>query len=165
MSDAPFDRRSQPLVLSTSGQTRRDAMLAELQDNMSRLHAACHVRRRAASLAVPIIVLGGLVWLCWPERAPSAPLATHSRPSVLPKAALNESVGGQPQRAFHVARVHTDLHAVDRLRANAVTTAARLSDGDLIGTLAAIDRPTGLVRSGDRIWLTRVVTDESAHGG
>ena len=167
MSDLRFDRQSEPFALSTSGVARREAMLAELQGGMSRLHRARNARRRAACLAVPAVLLAGLIWLRWPlQRPPNAPVAARSNPSERPEVAPVEPVGSEGFPAIRIVRVFTDSSATDRFRANVGSRASRISDEDLLDTLAAIDRPAGLVRSGDRVWLTRAVADEpSAQGG
>ena len=68
--------------------------------------------------------------------------------------------------ALQIVRVRTDSRAADRLRASVASSATHISDDDLLATLAALDRPAGMVRSDNRVWLTRAVADEpSAQGG
>ena len=62
--------------------------------------------------------------------------------------------------AFRIAHFQFMAYRQRRLREKV------LYSDDLLATLSALDRPAGMVRSANRVWLTRVVADEpSAQGG
>jgi hypothetical protein len=167
MNDVRIDRESQPFALSQGGAARREAILADLQSEMSRLHRTRNARRRTVSLAVPALMLLALIWLYRTQQsAPNAPLTTRSQPSTPPVPRPFQAMASGHMPALQIVRVRTDSRAADRLRASVASSATHISDDDLLATLAALDRPAGMVRSDNRVWLTRAVADEpSAQGG
>ena len=62
-----------------------------------------------------------------------------------------------PRPAVEFAVVATTSGLAERLAARPPALVERVGDEALIAALAAIDRPTGLVRRGDRVWLTNDV--------
>jgi hypothetical protein len=65
----------------------------------------------------------------------------------------------QPQRPCAVAIIETIPGVLERHRAKPTGKVTRIDDAALVATLASINRPAGLVRIGDRVWLTAPVTD------
>lgn len=148
--------------LSAVGIARRERMLADLTDGMHRLHRARRTRRRAAAIIVPAVLLtiGVLLWRDWSPTNPQP----GSGPLVLDQPKGNElRVLPEPNApAVIVTLVRSSDLSLDQFRVRTATSAASaeiLTDNELLTALAAIDRPTGLVRSGDRAWLTRSVAD------
>lgn len=149
--------------LSAVGAARRERMLKDLTDGMHRLHRARRTRRRAAAIIVPALLLtiGVLVWLGSSPTNPqpgSGALTLDHKPQGSELPAIPEPKAP----VMIVTRVRSTDLPLDQFRVRTATSAASaeiLSDNELLTALAAIDRPTGLVRSGDRAWLTRSVAD------
>jgi hypothetical protein len=151
--------------LSDTGRERRDRMLDELLGEVQRVHRGRRVRRRAAIIAIPAILIAvTIAWQWLPlshvGEADSNPVArvppenpgSRSDPAIVPPSVAVVSV------------VRTSENVLDRYRASSRPHAHALTDDELLETLAALDRPTGIVRAGERVWLTRPVSDDSGGG-
>ena|SRR5688572_12947278 len=149
--------------LSAVGMARRDRMLAELTDGMHRLHRARRTRRRAAAIVVPAMLLTIGV-LLWRDSSPTNP-QPGSGPLALDHKPQGNEIPAAPEPkspVMIVTRVRSGDLPVDQFRVRTAASPASaeiLSDNELLTALAAIDRPTGLVRAGERTWLTRSVAD------
>lgn len=154
--ELPVERSSNE-PLSPAGRQRRERMLEDLIGEMRQSRS---VRRRTALLAAPAalalaIILILRLGLPFAPRPSDGPLAVRERggtPEALPPRT--------PTSAAIITIVQTRPYAVDHYRAStSPRTAERISDSELLSALAFINRPSGLVRSGERVWLTRDVTD------
>jgi hypothetical protein len=136
--------------LSASGRQRRARMLEELTTTMRCVHRDRRLRRRAAAGTFMIATLVALSMLSMPERAsvgerldmvltPPQPTPGSSEPSV--------------------RIVRTDPSILDRYVSRPSSSAIIVDDEGLLETLAAINRPAGLIRSEGRVWLTANVVD------
>ena len=159
--DSTFDRLDSVsgMALSQDGTARRERMLGELTCDMQRVHRSRRSRRIAAVVSAPLVLLlvGGLLLRnLGPNPAPreTGSVVTGTT-SVAP--------APQPQLASSAAVitiVRTTAPPPDQLIARSEASIVRtLSDGELLDELAAMQRPAGLVRAGDRTWLTRNVAD------
>ena len=138
--------------LSDAGRARREAMLGELITQMQRLHRRRRVERTAAASACLVALLIGLSLLAMPARGP----ATHlPRVAETPKPAADASI----------EIVRTDPSVLQRFAARTTSRAILLDDEALLDELAAMGRPAGLIRSGDRVWLTADVIDQPPANG
>lgn len=148
------------LQLSSAANQRRDQMLHDLIEDMQRIHRARRVRRFAAVAATPLLLLAIVfAWARWPgPHAPSSGGGSNIAQGSSPAASLLRP-------AAIITVVHTDAGVLDRYRATSTTAASQtsmLDDAELLDALANINRPAGLVRTADRVWLTRSVTDEAS---
>ena len=111
--------------------TRRERMLDELTVAMRCLHRRRRRRRRLTGAAALIVLATAAVWGTRPASRPA-----HQRGVADPG----------PAMIVQVVR-----HAP---RTGVVRT---MDDEELLGRLAEIDRPTGLIRTEGRSWLTETV--------
>ena len=120
-------------------EARRDAMLGDLVVTMERLHRRRRIRRRLVTTAAVLTLAAGSTWLIASQRTtPVMP----DQDRVLPT---------PPGSNVPIIR-RVGLHRTGRIHS--------IDDDELITRLAEIDRPTGLVRSEGRVWLTESVVDE-----
>lgn len=118
---------------------RREAMLGELLDVMRRHHRRRRRRRAAASFTL-LLAAGAVAVVAYqtpqrPARGPAESNGAPSRPTV---------------------RVVTAADRTDRIRS--------IDDDELLHRLWEIDRPAGLIRVGDRAWVTGAVAGAGATG-
>jgi len=132
--------------LTATGRVRREAMLGELLVQMQRLHRRRRSQRTAAASACMVAMLIGLSLLAMPARRPSADTP------ILADAPT-------PASKISIEIVRTDPSILDRFAARPTSRAVLLDDEALLDELAAMGRPTGLIRVGDRVWLTADVVD------
>jgi hypothetical protein len=133
--------------LSEAGRARREAMLGELVGQMQRLHHRRRVQRTAAASACMVVLLIGLSLLAMPARRPGA----DSPPMV---------VAPKPAPGISIEIVRTDPSILQRFAVRTTSRAILLDDEALLDELVAMGRPAGLIRSGDRVWLTADVVDQ-----
>jgi hypothetical protein len=133
-------------TLSSRGRERRDAMLDELRDTMRHLHRARRTRRSAVAITASLAILIGLSVIALPNPTIRAPGTT----------AIIEP-GDVP--AARITIVHTDPTVLSRYAAGPTPRVRMLDDEALLEELAAIGRPTGLVRAEGRAWLTANVAN------
>jgi hypothetical protein len=133
-------------ALSDAGRARREAMLDELVVQMQRLHRRRRAQRTAAASACMVALIIGLSLLAMPARGP----AIDTPPIVQAR---------QPARETSIEIVRTDPSVLERFAARTTSRAVFLDDEALLDELAAMGRPAGLIRSGDRVWLTADVID------
>jgi hypothetical protein len=133
-----------PVTLSADGRARRDAMLGTLVGDMQRVHRGRRRRRRSVASVAIVLCAAAIAWpLLRPVRAPVGDLVARGvdAPAV-------------PRPVVDYAVVNTTSGLTERLAARPPALVERVGDAGLIAALAAIDRPTGLIRRGDRVWLT-----------
>ena len=120
---------------------QREAMLGDLVARMKRMHRARRLRGTAAAAAclLLMIVVLGLPAAAIRRTEPVRPLVSQPPP---------------PPAAAGVRIVRTDPAVLDRYTAASSTNAVIINDETLLRELARIDRPAGLIRMGDRVWLT-----------
>ena len=160
--------------LSATGSERRDAMLGDLRRAVV-YHGRRRRHRSAARNVLAVLVLGAVgVSLISDRLSPSSPRIV-GRPAV--NDAPTENAPAESRRA----RLPEELQTHDHLRvpnprikilassANVVrrftyvhkteTKYLLVDDREVVAVLAAIGRPTGLIRSRDGVRLTRSVVD------
>ena len=135
------------IQLSPAGEARRDAMLGELIGTMRRVHRRRRTRRAALATACMIALSGSLTALVLLSQSP-------------PQQGERLVEGPRPSAVF--AMVSTDPGVLQRYGARPTSAVQLIDDDALLAELTAIDRPTGLVRSGGRVWLTENVVDSDA---
>ncbi len=118
--------------LSPDGEARKDEMLSQLVGQMKHIHNARRVRRRIVYTFSLVIVCAITVW-------------------VVSLQYLN------PQPTIFAERSTGKGTNIEQPKAPSIKA---INDDELIALLAEINRPTGIVRSEGRIWLTNPVTDE-----
>lgn len=138
---------------------RREAMRRELLGELAAHHRRKRAGHRLRSALILVIVSGLLMVL-------AAPLLTpHMRRiarDVAPRPAgiTDTPEPAKPQRpAMHFAIVTTQPSVTARHVVKPPAIVDRIDDAELLMNLAALSRPTGLIRSGGRTWLTSPVTD------
>lgn len=150
--------------LSASGAARRGQMLTGLQARMRGVHRMRRVRKASAAVIVPIALIAFGAWL-WPNSAPSG---TQTGSADIARGPSPENSGTTPSipaaasRTMIATVVRTNAQSIESMivrTSDDAAAAMTITDSELLTALAAIDRPTGLVRSGDRAWLTRSVAD------
>ena len=133
---------------SSIGETRRLAMLADLVGTMRVVHRRRRRRRVALATVLTLAVATGLSILV--RSGPFATPTTGTPP-------LTRPVTAGARLRYEV--VATDPGILDRYAPRSATHRIEIIDDDtLLTELAAIDRPAGLIRYGDRIWLSAPVT-------
>lgn len=163
-------------ALSPEGRQRREAMLDELLDHVDRRRTTRITRRRVAWI-VSVLVVGVLcvrmAW--WPDGG-----ANGSRDRIVDATGgdaaqgVNGSDGGgleavEPGSLAQVVTrrqprdvifVESDPAVLERYRTQeAPGLVRRVDDLGLIESLAAINRPAGLIRIGDKVRPSRPVSD------
>ncbi len=129
--------------LSPAGRRRRDTMLGDLLRTMGAVHRRRRRRRRARATGALIALAVALTAAVPAFRLPRVP--------------------GPPPRAaaprVTVEFVVSDPTILDRcaIPPSMARRTTILDDEALVTALAAIDRPSGLVRTGGRVWLTNDV--------
>lgn len=138
--------------LSDLGADRRDSMLTGLQDAVVREGARRRARRvaiRRAGAFSLVIALGVSIFFARPAPVEESPIVSNDpkAPTIEPTThiVLFKSKPGVLERYTYVPRVDPASYFVD--------------DHALVEALAAIGRPTGLVRRGDRVTLTSFTPD------
>jgi len=151
------------IELSPAGRARRSAMLADLLGAMQTLHRRRRAQRRIVTAASCACILVAAVLLAAPllnsrSVAPENDLRVENipGPAPLPAPELVNSVPHPPL----IVRITTDPAILDRYRADPPRIVQRVGDEELLRTLAAIDRPAGLIRIGEEVRLTSPVTDD-----
>ena len=144
--------------LSPAGMQRRDQMLADLKGHMRTLHHRRRVRRSVVVAGSMALFFGSIltsVWLLSKDRAapPVNQIADGSHGE------KQNAVASLP--AVIVEMVQTDPGIVVRWRAQPAPQWVLASDDELLESLAAANKQTGLIRSGSRVWLTNDVTTET----
>ncbi len=146
--------------LTPPGARRRDEMLRELQAAMPRIHRARRRRRAALGGALMIAAAGATAIVALPRRPqPPAPVArtTPTHPDT-PGEATHTT--GALRSVLVFDYVAPSPHVVDRTAARGTGVIEFVDDRGLVAVLAAMNRPAGVVRRGDRVWLTADVVDE-----
>jgi len=142
MTNEPIDA-GDPIVLSPTGQARKAQMLHELSAAMR----GRSIRRRVvrtASLAAPLILLGGLIWVLSPTSRPALPnpVTEHASAPVAPG----------PRLA--ITMVATDPDIDTRLAPAPSPSFTRMvTDEELRGLLMATGHDPGFIRTGARVIL------------
>lgn len=135
--------------LTEQGRQRREDMLVELTPRVVRAARARRIRSGAGAAAALLLVasLSIIVPI-------SADLARNTQ--------LVSAEPAHESRPPAIQIIQTDASVIRRLSARDDPTprVQRISDEELIFDLAAIGRPSGLVHSQGRTWLTAKVTDE-----
>ncbi len=140
-----IEHNEQPLT--QAGRARRDAMLDELIPKMRCIHQARSARRTViASIGAATVIL------CLSVLNP--PRHYQIAKSIVPDGRLYSA-----QTDEIVQIVRSNPAVMERFVVDAPSQVEFIDDVSLLETLAAIDRPSGLVRSGGRSWLTANVTD------
>jgi hypothetical protein len=154
MDDHAMPTTTTPIAttrLSPAGRARRASILAELTDGMATLHRA-RARRRAVARGATV---AGLLVAVAVAATTAVGVRRGAAPPVI--AAVPPAASGPTVIVF--AEVRTDASVVDRWSARPARVVERIDDKALLDTLYAMDRPSGLVRRGDDVWLTRDVTE------
>lgn len=161
-------KSDQQIWLSEAGNARRESMLIELREDMAMFHRRRRARRRAGAIIVPLALCAVVVWLAYSWNAGNSAttnsglIATGDKPenSVSPK---DDQIETEP--IMLVEHVKSDPAIVERYSAlSSPQLTTIIDDQQLLDVLSQIDRPTGLVRSEGRVWLTsNVVTDEDRY--
>ncbi len=108
-------------------------MLTELTIAMHRHHARRRVARRLATVSAILVVASGAVWV------------TASRPAI--RQQLEH--GDAPDHRSPTVHVIRSAPRTGLIRT--------IDDDELLLRLAEIDRPTGMIRTEGRVWLTEAV--------
>ncbi len=132
-------------TLSERGRLRRNAMLSVLQSAVVQEGRRRRVRRfavRGATTAAVFAAAGVFLINSW---------VTPTTPNEIPEDRRLEfiSIVQVPPGVLERYIVSTDVDSADYI----------IDDDDLVATLSAIGRPTGLIRSEGKTWLTESVTD------
>lgn len=146
------------LSLSEAGRTRCDAMLDDLLVSMGRLHRRRRMVRVGAAAA--LVLACGLAVAALGSHLASVDtdrIAKKQTDSPPPDGTVPLTNVAQP---FRVVVVTTDASILDRYRPPAVSSIIRrMTDDELLLTLAQIDRPAGLIRTESGARLTASVAD------
>ena len=143
MDSPPGDMNSKSRAL------RRETMRAELLEQMHAHHRRRRTRRHVASTAALLLATGLLFTLVLPRLV--------TRPGELAES-VSEPRPEKPVIEYHV--VSTRRAVTDKYIVPPVSRIQRIDDSALMENLIALNRPAGLIRTGEKVWLTSPVTDE-----
>ncbi len=153
---------SDRIALSAAGARRRERMIAELQREMGRVHTRRRTVWFGATVCLALACLGVAATIVRRPRTPTsggiaAPMAGTSRPERTsnPDPALVNS-GLAPRDQPAPARSHIEI--VDS-KPERYAHIEVIDDDALLRALDRAGRPSGLVRTGGRVVLTRNVVD------
>jgi hypothetical protein len=149
---------------------RREELLTDLLSYMDGVHRRRRHTRLAVGwglAAVPTIFLAFIAVQSFKNSVPNQqqPIAVH-RPNApelqpgSPRAFSFELVKPQAGAAAHNAVAAQDKTRFERIEKGTPSLVQYVGDEELVRTLAQINRPAGLIRFGDRVWLTQPVADE-----
>ena len=137
-------------------------MLEELKGAVSRRRRRLTALRWSGVAVVPVLVVASWLTSGGPGKPESvadkaaSPVASPSEPTRTTPVLLNID--------FEV--VETDAGILERYAVTSLPVSPEtfLDDDSLLALLAAANRPTGLVRFGQQVFLTADVTGEPSHG-
>lgn len=166
----PFaDAATSPTIaLTESGVARRDRMLGELVGEMRRVHR----RRRGRRVAMVLLPVGAMAIAVLWWRGSALPVALspgRETTAFAPTPAPVPIDSPAPAVSVPVAIITMVRTTDDAFARSLVTTpphaseAQTINDAELLATLADLNRPAGIVRSGGKAWLTRNVTDATGN--
>lgn len=118
--------------LSPEGVARKEAMLSLLVGQMKHIHNARKMRRRVIHTLTLVVICAFTVWIISIQYLSPQPI---------------DIAKGPTGPGTYIEQPNAPL----------IKT---INDDELIALLAEMDRPTGIIRSEGRIWLTNAVTDE-----
>lgn len=144
--------------LTPSGEARRQAMLGELIAAMESHHRTRAVRRNIAVLSAAALLVAGAAYF-----VASASSGDRDMGAPAPTQVAASNAEREEPVVMRVVHVQTDPGVLDRYRAAPPPLIVRVDDAALLETLEQFDRPTGLVRMGDDVFLTASVADEPAN--
>lgn len=143
------------LQLSAQGRFQRKRMLDSLLAEVPRSARRRRRRRSVMRTGVAVMVIGAAAFT-WFNAQP--------RGGQSPEADSSNIAASEPSQseAIKIERVRTDPTIVERLavRERVDPEQVAISDERLLAILESIGRPTGLIRTPDRVRLTAEVTDE-----
>jgi len=146
-------------VLSPNGRARLERMGAELAPEVTQAARRRRTRRRAVrGGGAALALLGALSLTLLVQSAPQGSTGGAQGPVARGE---DEPATPEPQPTIDFAIVETDRTASQGLVIREVVDPAPyvMDDEELLRTLAAMGRPTGLVRTEGKVWLTEDVTD------
>lgn len=146
-------------ILSVQGQQRRDEILALVLDESRRFQRQRKQRRTFAGMSAMVLLLASVVWGFWPPAEPDS-----GRPRVT---IADGRDGATLPTTFDLARyiVRTEAYDLDRYlvrTSEEIPPGVVLSDMQLLSMLANIGRSEGIIRAGQRTWLTSQLTSQLA---
>lgn len=149
---------SNPRPPETPCRSRRDTLRESLIDEMKSHHIRRRSRKRLLATACLMLLVGVLMIPMIRNLNQTDPIAKSPEPMAGPRV---EEPALVRLPSVQIRMVSTDKNILERYAASpAPGLIERIDDQTLLATLAAMDRPTGLVRSEGRVWLTSDVTDE-----
>lgn len=139
--------RSSPL--SEAGAARRQAMRVALTGVVVRRRRLRRAGRGAAALAL----LAGVVWLAWWSSGTATPVAEQQD-------VVHDAAPTLHHIALEIVADDPDILARCAAPSRELPPETWIDDQQLLQLLRDADRPTGLLRRGNRVELTEDVTDE-----
>jgi hypothetical protein len=149
-TDDPITR-----ALSPEGVERRDAMLASLMADMRRVHARRRARRLTVFAAAPALLMAIALFAALRMLTPAPTPLTTGRVDGAADAPTVPATSERPAATIEFVRTS------DGNQQSGAASIILIDDDQLLDTLASINRPTGLVRAGGRVWLTSAVADDA----
>ncbi len=146
-------------ALSPEGRARLERMKADLAPEVTRSAGRRRARRRVfQGGAAALALVGALSLALLVQGRPRGPNGGESATVAHGEEA---PAANEPASVLDFAIVETDRTASQGLIIREVVDPAPyvMDDQELLRTLAAMGRPTGLVRTEGRVWLTEDVTD------
>ncbi len=137
---------------------RRASMRRDLLDHMQTHHRRRRARRRQLSAATLLLSAGLLLLFAAPLlRSNSTEVADLTNPT--PHTDTPTIPAEYQVPAAFIQIVTTETSITDRYVRKPPSIIELIDDHSLLEDLVALNRPTGLIRSGDRVWFTAPVTD------
>lgn len=142
---------------------RRDQIRDQLIQDMRRQHRRRRTRNTSVA-ALLLLVLGAVpLWLNAQHPGAAPPSIAHHPPPQTPSVTPDPAPAAPTLR---IVRLANPTDVMERARITDIPSIVqRIDDGALIQLLADIGRPSGVIRQGDRAWLTSDVTTASTPDG
>jgi len=135
---------------------RREVMRRELLAAMRAHHDRRRRRRRAGAALLMTLALGAALWFGLPRPEGPSPLAaTDDRRPTL----AGPDANIPPRRSVMHEVVATRIGAARRYIASPPSLIELIDDRELLDSLASLNRPAGIIRTGGQVALTRPVAD------
>jgi hypothetical protein len=147
--------------LSARGETRRGEILEQLY-RAQRTRRRKRLAAKGAIAALPVLAIAALVATLsgTPSQPPRPPEATGHAPDPSPAAVAQNPAAPDPVAplppAVRIELVRTDPEAAERclVRTEPLRPGVQIDDTELLALMAEAGRPTGIIRTRDRVILT-----------
>jgi hypothetical protein len=123
-------------------------------DDMRRVHVRRRARRRMVYTTAPALLMALAL-------VAALRMLTPATPPIAGQLGGAADPPPQLQASDRLAAIIEFVRTSDGTHQSGAANIVLIDDDQLLDVLASINRPTGLVRAGGRVWLTDAVADEA----